>query len=374
MASLRAREEPAGRPRRRVSVIIPTWNRAHQLHQALDSALAQTSSPYEIIVVDDGSTDDTASVVRGYRERARYVIQPNAGVSAARNNGASRAAGDLLAFLDSDDTWHPEKLSVQLAALDATPAAGWCITGCDVIGRDGHVIAGKSGWTSVFKLFDETGIDPDEFFSRHFEMLTATAEGRSQTIFTGDAWPPLFLGNFALPSSAVISRDLFIQIGGFDAAFRLAEETEFFHRLASAAPVTLIPQALVGYRVSDSGSLTSPANTVKLIGNALLSLDRAHALRTASGSSESYYQRGRQALLRHKAYAELSMKDRHGARRTVREAWAAGSPKDVWTLAMFGLSLVPGRVLDVLHQLKLRASRVAQASRTARRSPSALLP
>lgn len=355
-------------------MIIPTWNRAHQLREALDSALAQTSSPYEIIVVDDGSTDETANVVSDYREKTRYVFQSNAGVSAARNNGAGQATGELLAFLDSDDTWHPEKLSVQLAALDAAPAAGWSITGCDVIGRDGQVISGKSGWTSVFRLFDETGTDPDEFLSRHFQKLSATVEGRNQTIFTGDAWPPLFLGNFALPSSAIIFRDLFIRIGGFDTDFRLAEETEFFHRLASAAPVALIPQALVGYRVSDSGSLTSPANTVKLIGNALLSLDRAHALRNASGPSESYYQQGRRALLRHKAYAELSMKNGRGARRTVREAWAAGSPKDVWTLAIYGLSLAPGRVLDVLHRLKLRASRFAQASRTVRHSPSALLP
>src|SRR5215831_13870333 len=89
------------------SVIIPTYNRATCVGRAIESVLRQTFQDYELIVVDDGSTDKTAEVVRQYGERIVFVSQPNRGVSAARNAGVSRAAGDWVAFLDSDDEWLP---------------------------------------------------------------------------------------------------------------------------------------------------------------------------------------------------------------------------------------------------------------------------
>lgn len=102
-----------------VSVIIPTYNRAKYVTQAIDSVLAQTYKDYEIIVVDDGSTDNTQEVLYAYIDslKINYIYQDNAGVSAARNAGISVAKGDWVAFLDSDDQWLPDKLSTQMAAL-----------------------------------------------------------------------------------------------------------------------------------------------------------------------------------------------------------------------------------------------------------------
>jgi len=104
-----------------VSVIIPVFNCEAYLAEAIDSVLSQTWPPGEIIVVDDGSTDGSRDVARGYSDQIRYVYQENQGIGAARNRGVDLAGGDLLAFLDADDMWLPNKLVVQMAAFESEP-------------------------------------------------------------------------------------------------------------------------------------------------------------------------------------------------------------------------------------------------------------
>lgn len=99
----------------RVSVIIPTYNRREYVQEAIDSALAQTFTDYEIIVIDDGSTDGTSEALQArYGNRIHYEWQENQGESVARNRGIELARGEYIAFLDSDDLWHPEKLAKQI--------------------------------------------------------------------------------------------------------------------------------------------------------------------------------------------------------------------------------------------------------------------
>src|SRR3989454_3845711 len=116
----------AGRARpTKVSVVIPTYDRGRVVGEAIDSALAQSHRHLEVIVVDDGSTDDTAARVGRRRDRrVRYLRRPHAGVSSARNAGIAAATGDLVSFLDSDDLWKPDKLAAEVAALAGHPAAG----------------------------------------------------------------------------------------------------------------------------------------------------------------------------------------------------------------------------------------------------------
>jgi glycosyltransferase involved in cell wall biosynthesis len=111
-----------------VSCIVPVYNGARFLAEALNSILAQTLPPAQIIVVDDGSTDGTAEVAAAFASRIEYVKQPNAGPGSARNRGIGMAGGSFLSFLDADDLWHPEKLERQLRALDSNPAAGISLT------------------------------------------------------------------------------------------------------------------------------------------------------------------------------------------------------------------------------------------------------
>jgi glycosyltransferase involved in cell wall biosynthesis len=104
-----------------ISCIVPVFNGERYLQEALDSILAQTYQPLELIVVDDGSTDGTATLAAGYGERIRYLWQANAGEASARNRGLSAAQGEFIAFLDADDLWHPEKLTRQVARFHERP-------------------------------------------------------------------------------------------------------------------------------------------------------------------------------------------------------------------------------------------------------------
>ena len=147
-----------------VSVVIPTFNRAGQVLAALKSVLAQTYREFEVIVVDDGSADDTACVLRpflstedGQANQVRYIFQPNQGQSAARNRGVEAARGEWIAFLDSDDVWFPEKLELQMRAIEQFAGKSWaCITDArfvDDLGMDTTVFRrGEKYYTDMIGL------------------------------------------------------------------------------------------------------------------------------------------------------------------------------------------------------------------------------
>ncbi len=105
-----------------ISVIIPVYNREGFIATAIDSVLSQTLTPFEIIVVDDGSSDATADILRGYHDKIKVIHQDNAGVSHARNSGIKKAEGKWICLLDSDDIWHPTKLEEQMAYHDSNPS------------------------------------------------------------------------------------------------------------------------------------------------------------------------------------------------------------------------------------------------------------
>src|SRR5262249_14117699 len=112
-----------------ISVIMPAYNCGRYLPEALDAALGQTLPPHEVLVVDDGSTDDTPQVCAAYGDRIRYVRQPNRGVPAGRNTALTRATGASSALLDADDVSAPDRLEKQAAALRARPGAVACFSG-----------------------------------------------------------------------------------------------------------------------------------------------------------------------------------------------------------------------------------------------------
>ena len=114
-----------------VSLVIATFNHARLLAEAIDSALSQTLDPVDVVVVDDGSTDDTPAVLARYDARIRVLRQPNRGLAAARNAGLAATRGTYVAFLDADDVLAPAKLAEQVAVLERAPTVGW--TYCDVL-------------------------------------------------------------------------------------------------------------------------------------------------------------------------------------------------------------------------------------------------
>ena len=124
----------------RVSIVIPTYNCDRFLGRAVDTALSQSYTDHEIIVVDDGSTDGTADLIAQYEQRVRYYRQSNRGVSAARNLALDYATGEFIAYLDADDMWYPQKLEAQVAFLDTHKECGLVHTEVSVIDEDDEIL------------------------------------------------------------------------------------------------------------------------------------------------------------------------------------------------------------------------------------------
>jgi glycosyltransferase involved in cell wall biosynthesis len=325
-----------------ISVVIPSYNRAPLITETVESILAQTLPPAEVIVVDDGSTDDTAEVCA--RLPVRYVPQANTGLPGARNRGIRESRGEWIAFCDSDDLWHPRKLELQMAALAASPGARWSVTGCDLIDPDGvPVTTDGSGMERSFPVF-QTGLAPRDHLARALKE-------RTPGVFAGDAYGLLFEGNFGLPSSALVARELIDEAGPFDEYFRWAEDTEFFHRISARADVAVVLDPLVLYRVHHGSMITGDPRP--FIEKALESIDRAAKLRPQLSAAEAEaYRCGRRTLQLRLAYARLAALDPPGARAALHAAWRDRRALSPRLAALAVASTFPIPVLRGLHRVK----------------------
>lgn len=218
-----------------ISIIIPTYERAHMVCEAIESALSQTLPPLEIIVVDDGSTDGTASVLKKYGDRIIYRHQKNLGVSAARNLGLSLAKGGLIAFLDSDDLWDPRKLEYQVKVLQRLPEVHLLFTDFGIRKQDGTLTpAGTSRWfpggTEYSDLYDtslccrELGID----------MESTDLDRR---VYFGRVFDRMLHLPYGLLSTAMLRRKVVDAGLRFTDGVSLYEDWEFFARVAKSHAV-----------------------------------------------------------------------------------------------------------------------------------------
>jgi glycosyltransferase involved in cell wall biosynthesis len=206
-----------------VAVIIPTYNYGRFLAEAIESVLAQTLVPAEIVVVDDGSTDGTAEIVAKFGDRVWYVRQENAGVCAARNRGAAESSGEFIAFLDADDSWEPEKLEKQLEKFAEDAEIGLVHCG--------------------MREFDsETG-----------ETVQFYVEGGE-----GELWRELVLWEGPAVnvsgSAVMVRRRAFEEVGKFDTAIKVGEDWDFCYRVARRWKVGFVPEALLNYRSHVAGA------------------------------------------------------------------------------------------------------------------------
>lgn len=211
-----------------VSLIIPTYNRAATIGVSVESALAQTHQPVEVIVVDDGSSDDTLAALQRYGSAIKVVAQKNAGPSAARNRGVMESSGDVLAFLDSDDTWLPEKIARQAAMLEkAGPRMCCCVCNAAIIGMSGEA-AGTS--------FDNAG------------LRLPLAEGEWTN--PGEVLATRFL---LFNQVVAVRRSAFDAVSGFNPALRILEDYELAMKLSTAGTWGVISDPLVVKRNDTDG-------------------------------------------------------------------------------------------------------------------------
>ena len=212
---------PAHKPPQ-ISVVIPTYNRGWIVAEAVDSVLAQTFSDYELIVVDDGSTDDTAEVLGEYGDRIRVLRQKNKGVSAARNAGIRSAAGRYIAFLDSDDLWLPSKLDRQMAFFHRNPDAVACQT--------------------------------EEIWIRNGVRVNPKKRHRKPS---GTIFEPSLQLCLVSPSAVMIHRSLFDKVGLFDEKLPACEDYDLWLRISCRYPVHLLAAPLIVKRGGHGDQLSS---------------------------------------------------------------------------------------------------------------------
>ncbi len=213
----------------KVSVAIPTYNYARFLGEAIQSVLDQTFEDFELIIVDDGSTDSTREVVMSFKDgRIKYIYQKNRGVSAARNTGITASVGEYVAFLDADDMWLPQKLALQVKAMDSAPRAGVVYT--------------------------------DHY---HFDPRTGLV---TRTSFQNRKRPPprgrvleQFIESFlGTPSTLLIRRDVFAQVGMFDETLKGCEDDDMLFRMASRFEFEVVPEPLIKKRMHASQITQQP--------------------------------------------------------------------------------------------------------------------
>ena len=193
-----------------VSVVIPTYNRWPMVGAAVDSVLAQSYRDFELIVVDDGSADATSTELAKYGSQLRYFKQNRSGVSAARNLGVRRSRGRLIAFLDSDDLWQPDKLKIQVRYMERSPEVQICQT--------------------------------DEIWIRHGVRVNPRIRHRKPS---GDIFNRSLDLCLISPSAVMMTRRLFELSGGFDEWLPVCEDYDLWLRIARDHPVPLIEQPLV---------------------------------------------------------------------------------------------------------------------------------
>ncbi len=228
-----------------ISVVIPAYNAAATLSRALDSVLAQTWPAHEIVVVDDGSADATAEVVRAAQARAgggriRYLRQDNAGPSAARNRGVGEASGNWVAFLDADDWYYPDRLALHARMIADNLALDFVVGNFDYRDSAGSLLH-ASMTTSAFGR----------------ELLARHGEG-GLTVIEGDALGRYVSKQFSDTRTLTLPRATFIELGGFARALNISEDLVFLLRLCARsrrAGVTCKPSAV--YSVHDAGLIRS---------------------------------------------------------------------------------------------------------------------
>lgn len=208
-----------------ISVIIPLYNKEHEIHRTLTSVLQQSLAPLEIIVVDDGSKDRGADLVEAFRSPlVRLIRQPNGGVCVARNRGVAASRGEYIAFLDADDEWQPDFLKEVAALIGEYPGCGLYTTAFNIISHEGS-----------------------------FPAPTPTRRGIVDNFFRDSAHRYI-----AIPSASCLPRTVFDRVGGFPEGMKIGEDLYLWIKVARDHKVCFSPRRLVNYsRVAENRSATA---------------------------------------------------------------------------------------------------------------------
>jgi GT2 family glycosyltransferase len=332
-----------------VTVVIPTYNRSHCIAQAIDSAATQSHVNIEIIVVDDGSSDDTGLLVeRRYATdpRVKYLRQENRGVSAARNAGLRAARGHYIALLDSDDAWKPWKLDLQLRCLGQFPEAGMIWTDMEAIGPDGGVIRRqflRTMYRASYRWFPSS----ESLFSRSAPLelvCPGVLPTRSdRRVYCGDISSQMIMGNLVHTSTVLMRRSRLEKAGGFDESLTPSGEDFDFHlRTCQAGPVAFADVSSIEYRVGAADRLSRPEYNIHIARNFLRTIEPM----LRDGAARIHLPASMLAAVQAEAHAwigreSLAIGDRLSARKHLARSlrYRAFAP---YAMSLYALSCGPG--------------------------------
>jgi hypothetical protein len=294
----------------RISVIIPTYNRSSLVGRAVESALAAIAPGDEVIVIDDGSTDDTAEVLRPLCDKIRYIRTENSGAGAARNLGIHIAKCPLVTFLDSDDEWLPDKLYLQRAVMDALPQIVFCFS--DLLSRhhDGKMF---SNVLSIWKNDSSVGYygakeTPDEILGpgTPFSSIASLPRGRTDfNVHTGNIYAPLMEAYYVWTCSIMVRKESAGASFRFPEDQKIFEEWECFARLAKVGPAAYLNCELAIQnvhrepRLTDVGAIQQATERIKLlhrVWGADKSLLKTHSSRFRSVLNAQHLRRARHLI------------------------------------------------------------------------------
>lgn len=303
-----------------VSVVIPTYNSAQFIGEALRSVFDQTFKDYEIIVVDDGSTDQTKEVIHRYGNKIRYIFQEQRGPANARNRGIRDSLGQYIAFLDADDVWLPLKLKKQVCMFHRCPPLAMVFTENSV--------------------FNQSGVCQNSI-------------GKGKRLMNGDVVKNIFLYNGVVTSTVMVRSEVFNKIGLFEEELQLAEDDNMWIRIAANFKVALIDEPLVRYRVHPH-EITS--NKIKLMKSVKTNI------KLLKQKDKTVKERIEKVIPLKLSFVEFDLgyeQFNNQKFREARKAFARGIRCCMWNWENYVyllLSLLPKKVIQVIRWLKRKIS------------------
>ena len=370
-----------------VSVIIPTFNRAHLVGQAIDSVLQQTYTDYEVLVVDDGSTDGTGAVVEAYGDRVRCVRTANGGIGRARNIGAHHARGDLLTFLDSDDLLYPYALDLQTRVLDRFPDAAFVCAEMSAFDEGGfldryhlktyHRSAYRNPALTYERIF-ESSIPLAGADLLPQRLIDDDPGAIARRAYVGNIFDTYVLNIVICQTGVLLRRAILPAVGRRNERLKYWEEVDFLLRICRQHQVCFVDVPTYKQRYHDGQISTTAGADGKYIWmrkqQALLGMVKRHAL-----GDVAYYERRRTAVDEHLAHLHRAVAvpmmlagtgaastRRYARRARVYLARCRRHGHHQWTLWL--LSFMPGPIRRLGVTIVQRLSR-ARFSGVRRRGP-----
>jgi glycosyltransferase involved in cell wall biosynthesis len=342
-----------------LSVVIPTYNRGSLIGETLESVFAQTYRRLEVIVVDDGSTDDTEAVVGRFQGRVIYIRQQNQGLAASRNTGLGRATGEFVAWQDSDDLWNPDKTAVQLGYLRRRPETV-CI-GSDFSAFSADGFFERSHVRSYYGVIDRAPRGLDDLFSDQelvpapeLPYLSQSGGGLPEAIrvYSGQLYETLVQGNCLHPPTVMFRRDAAAQAGPLDGTFRRDADWEWLLRISRIGRCAYVDHPLMRYRLSP-GQMSGDAQAADI------ALSRVQVLEALKARDPDLL--GKPFFRPRLGYAHLAAANALAESAHARAAghlfrsigWGYLSRRTVTTLAKI---CAPGWAIRTVRQLRNRAA------------------